>query len=291
MSLLLLLKPSGGGGSTAYTLTGLAGSYSLSGGSALLRVGRKITANSGAYSLTGGNATLTKTSGPVAYTLTALAGAYSVTGGNAGLKVGRSLIGNSGGYSLTGGSATLTKSASSVAYSLTGLAGVYSLSGGNASLNASRNLIGLSGAYSFTGSSATLTKTTSGAGIAYSLTAEPSQYVISGGNAQMDRGISMVHGGPSRYEKGSYWHKLLSPPTIRKIEELEQEVPAVLQVVEVASQVVRQPQPPEITEAKASLERLGLYTQSYFEIYLELVAEMRQAQEDEQIAAIVAALL
>lgn len=154
MSLLLLLKPSGGGSSTAYTLTGLAGSYSLTGGSASLSVSRKITGN---------------------------AGSYALTGGSASLKVNRKLTGNAGSYLVTGGSATLTKSAGSVAYSLTGLAGVYSLSGGSASLKANRSLVGLSGAYTVTGNSATLTQTTGSQ--AYSLVGLSGLYQIIGGDA------------------------------------------------------------------------------------------------------------
>jgi len=45
-------------------------------------------------------------------------------------------------------------------------------------------------------------------------------------------------------------------------------------------------------QAKAALQRMGIaYREAYQEIFAELVAEMRQAQEDEQVALIVASLL
>lgn len=153
--LLLISANLRGGSGTNYTLTGLAGSYALSGGTAVLKVarqvtanagtysltggtaslkvGRKITATAGSYSLTGGSATLTKTAGTIAYALSGNAGSYSLTGGNAGLVVGRSIVGNAGSYSLTGGDAVLTKTGATN-YTLTADAGVYSLAGGDAVL-------------------------------------------------------------------------------------------------------------------------------------------------------------
>lgn len=71
MSLLLAVQ----GGGTNYTLTGLAG----------------------AYSLTGGAATLTKASG-TDYTLTGLAGSYSITGGSATLAASGIAPANGGGF-------------------------------------------------------------------------------------------------------------------------------------------------------------------------------------------------
>jgi hypothetical protein len=151
-----LATTTAGGGSTAYILTALAGTYSLSGGaaslkvnrkvtanagtygvtggSAVLKVNRKLTANAGSYSVTGGSATLTKSVGAIAYTLTGLAGSYALTGGNASLVYGRSMTASAGVYSLTGGSATLTKMQGPQALTLTGLAGSYALFGGDAVL-------------------------------------------------------------------------------------------------------------------------------------------------------------
>jgi precorrin-6B methylase 2 len=58
------------------------------------------------------------------------------------------------------------------------------------------------------------------------------------------------------------------------------------QAVAVVSQEASQAQ------ARKALQRMGFaYKQAYQEIFEQLVAEMRQAQEDEQIALIVASLL
>lgn len=122
--MLLFIQQNLQAGGTSYTLTGLAGTYSLSGGSASLKVGRAITANAGTYSVNGGTATL-----KVGRSLTASAGTYSLTGGSAALSVGRKLTASAGSYSITGSSATLTKATGATAYSLTGLAGSYVIAG------------------------------------------------------------------------------------------------------------------------------------------------------------------
>lgn len=152
MSLLLLFQQAAG---VSYTLTGLAGSYTLTGGSASLNVGRKITANAGTYSLTGGSATLTKAVAGINYSLTANAGSYAISGGTAALNVGRKITANAGSYSLTGGDASLIRG---------------------------RNLIALAGSYAITGGSATLTKT---GAVAYSLSALAGVYAITGGSADL----------------------------------------------------------------------------------------------------------
>ena len=169
------LLAGGGGGPVSRTLTALAGTYSLTGGTAVLKVGRSITASAGTYSLTGGTATL-----KVGRSLTASAGTYSLTGGTAVLKVARQLTANAGTYSITGGSATLTKLTGGIAYSLTGLAGSYSLTGGSAALSVGRKITALAGSYSVTGGSANMVKV----GITnYTLTANPGVYSITGGSA------------------------------------------------------------------------------------------------------------
>lgn len=193
-------------GPTAYTLTALAGTYSLTGGSAVLTktsgaVNYTLTALAGSYALTGGTASL-----KVGRRITALAGSYSLTGGTATLKVARTLVANAGTYSITGSSATLTKSTGSIAYTLTALAGSYSLTGGtaslsvgrkltanagtyaltggNASLSVGRKITALAGSYSITGGSAVLTKTGVGP-TAYTLTALAGSYSITGGSATL----------------------------------------------------------------------------------------------------------
>ena len=104
-------------------------------------------------------------------------------------------------------------------------------------------------------------------------------------------GLQIINGPGNlrkRHEKGTYWHKLLSPPTIRKLEELAPEVAEAIELRAVA-QVA---QATKEQQSNQAVESIGIaYQQAYFEIYTELVAEMRQARENEQIAMIVAALI
>lgn len=94
-------------------------------------------------------------------------------------------------------------------------------------------------------------------------------------------------GGPVRrnLDKSSYLYRLLSPPSISKVEEL----PVV--VVEAIEQVAKA-EPKAIEPQRDLLQELGeAYRQAYKQIYLELLAEVKQAREDEQIAAAMVALL
>jgi hypothetical protein len=106
--------------------------------------------------------------------------------------------------------------------------------------------------------------------------------------------IQMVHGwAPKRHEKGSYWHKLLSPPLEQKLEEMEPEIAEAIE-----AKAIKNVDTAKITKAQAerdmrvALDQLGYaYKKAYQEIYLQVVSEMKQAQEDEHIAHIVAMLL
>lgn len=105
--------------------------------------------------------------------------------------------------------------------------------------------------------------------------------------------VELLGGGPGklRHDKSSYWHRLLSPPVLQKLEEIEPEVAQAIEL-KAESAVSSVNQIDANAEMQQAMNDLGFaYKQAYQEIYLELVAEMRQAQEDEQIAAIVAALL
>lgn len=96
------------GSSTAYTLTAAQGSYTLTGQSAVLNVGRVLTAAQGAYTLTGQDVLL---------------------------KVGRVLVAEQGAYTVTGQDATLTFTpAGSTAYSMTADQGSFALTGIDAAL-------------------------------------------------------------------------------------------------------------------------------------------------------------
>ena len=116
-----------------------------------------------------------------------------------------------------------------------------------------------------------------------------------------DNTIEMVHGyNPKRHGKDSYWHRLLSPPLEQKLEEIDPEIAQAIEAKAVEKVEGNNPsaEVKKFTKAQAEREmRLALdglgyaYKQAYQEIYLQVVAEMRQAQEDEQIAHIIAALI
>lgn len=97
-------------------LAAAGGTYTLSGGAAGLVVGRKLAAAGGTFSLTGGDATLSYSgAGAATYTLVAAGGTYALTGGAAALKVSRSLTAQGGTFTLSGGIATLTYSGGAAA--------------------------------------------------------------------------------------------------------------------------------------------------------------------------------
>lgn len=77
----------GGGGPTAYTLEGEAGSYTLSGQDATFTVSLAVDGDAGSYSIAGQDATFTVTTGPIAYTLEGEAGAYVISGQDATFNV------------------------------------------------------------------------------------------------------------------------------------------------------------------------------------------------------------
>jgi hypothetical protein len=164
------------------SLTATAGSYSVAGGSASLTASRSLSATGGSYAITGGDATLTMSSGPVAYTLDANGGAYSLTGVSASLKADRALSGSAGTYALTGGSAVLTKAVAPVNYTLDASAGTYSLTGESAAITVARVLEAGAGAYSLTGESADMVKV----GFTYyTLDALAGDYALTGSTATL----------------------------------------------------------------------------------------------------------
>ena len=288
------------GGGTSYTLTGNAGSYSLSGGSVTLTktVGAtaySLTANAGTYSLSGGTAALS-----LGRKITATAGSYSLTGGTAALKVGRKITANAGTYSLTGGSATLTKTAGATAYALTALAGSYAITGGSAVLKAGRTLTALAGSYSIAGGSATLAKT---GATAYALTGEAGIYAMFGGDAvlawsgeateQMPAGVGNIGQRTRKKPRDLYWN-----PTTQRFEEappatIEQAVAVLAQApVKAARKVAKTVR--DYSGEVAELERLRSQVVSLQNQYAQKLAEdarlsaaaevVRQFIEDEEDA-------
>lgn len=126
-----LYDPTTVSGKVDYALVCTAGSYSLSGMAATLKVSRTISCAAGAYSYTGGAATLTRK-----VSLVCDAGAYTYTGVAASLKVAHSLACAAGAYVYTGNEATLTYATGGVKvnYVLVCDSGSYSYTGQTARL-------------------------------------------------------------------------------------------------------------------------------------------------------------
>ena len=105
--------------------------------------------------------------------------------------------------------------------------------------------------------------------------------------------IEYYGGAPGKLkDKSSYWHRLLSPPIQDKLDKLEPEVAEVIEAKAAAVVEKQYTQKEAQIEMRQAMDQLGFaYTQAYKRIYLELVSEMKQAQEDDQIAHIVAMLI
>lgn len=116
-------------GGSPYTLTAAAGSYTLTGGAATLKVGRVVSAAAGSYTLTGNTATLA-----VGHKLSAAAGSFALAVNAATLAYGRKLPASAGSYTFTGNAATLTYTPLAGAYRLTAAAGAFAVTGGDATL-------------------------------------------------------------------------------------------------------------------------------------------------------------
>lgn len=243
------------GGGTNYSLTALAGTYSLTGGTASLKVARSLTAN---------------------------AGTYSYTGGTAVLKANRKITANAGSYSLSGGSASLV-----VARKITANAGTYSLVGGTAVLKAGRNLTALAGSYSVVGESATLTKTAAG-GINYSLTALAGTYLLTGGSATLDWVVAPTKAGGDDYPgwNRAAWKKKKSredaidatiEATYRKVMGLEPDPVVVAEVKQKISSA----------EVKEITKPYGWEQEARFLAWVQeqiLAVQKRQQEDDDEEA-------
>lgn len=165
------VKAAAGGGS-AFTLEAAAGSFSLAGTAAGLKVARKVSAgvgtfslagtaasllrgyrvavDSGAYALAGQDAALVKAS-----RLIAEAGGFSLSGTDAGLIAARKITAGAGTYAFSGQDVTLIYTPAG-AYILTADGGVFTLAGQAAGLLYGRNLIGETGAFALSGTDASL---------------------------------------------------------------------------------------------------------------------------------------
>ena len=119
-----------------YPLTAQGGSYTVTGGSAILSRNRTLTAQGGSYSVTGAQAIITWALAPSGYTLTCNGGSYAVTGSSANLARNRVLTSNGGSYTQTGANATLLRSKRIVASG-----GSYTLTGQSASILRSKRIV------------------------------------------------------------------------------------------------------------------------------------------------------
>ena len=174
---------------TGVTLAADAGSFTLTGSAAGLKVAHRLVAGAGSFSMTGTAAALTlQTSltllgvfsasmipalwwdrtlsppawfateaaaappSPGAYTLAADAGSFALAGTAAGLRASRLLGAAAGSYALTGANAALVK-----VRSLGAGAGSYTLTGTDAGFRRALRLVAGSGAFTLTGSNAALT--------------------------------------------------------------------------------------------------------------------------------------
>lgn len=155
------------GGSTAYSLEALAGSYSLTGQTASLEKGSLVVASAGSYLLTGQTAGLLKGS-----KVSADSGPYTLTGQSASLLKGFEVSADSGTYTLSGQDVSLVYSGTAVV--LTADNGAYTLTGISAFLEKGGLLTASNGSYALTGQTVTLLtgfKVAAGAG-SFSLTGQ-----------------------------------------------------------------------------------------------------------------------
>jgi hypothetical protein len=128
-----------------YSLSCDPGSYELTGQSANLLFGRKITAEQGSYALTGQDVTFIYGG---SYSFTAETGFYTLIGSAALVDIGMSA--ESGSYTLTGQDATLTYSPLNN-YSLIAESGSYTLTGQEVNLLRHRTITADQGQYNLTG--------------------------------------------------------------------------------------------------------------------------------------------
>lgn len=162
------------------TLAADAGSYTITGTAATLKVARKVVADAGAYSVTGTAATLKH-----GWKISAGTGSYAVTGVAASLLHAKKLSGGAGSYALTGTDATLRKG-----LTLPVDPGSYTFAGIAASLLHNWKLTAGAGSYAVTGTAASLLHN-------WVLTAGAGSYQFTGTNATLRRNLPLIAGAGS----------------------------------------------------------------------------------------------
>ena len=122
-------------------LSGSAGSFTLTGNVVGLSAGRKLSGSAGTFTLAGVDALLTVSRG-----IAAGVGAFTLTGVDAGLRAAHAMPVSAGAFTLTGNSAGLSKT---TIFAVS--AGAFTLTGVDAGLRAARKLSPSVGAFTLTG--------------------------------------------------------------------------------------------------------------------------------------------
>lgn len=179
------LGDTGGGGGATYALTAMAGSYTVTGADATLKVARTLPVANGSYNLSGTSVLLRR-----GYPMTVQVGAYTLTGQNILLTHGYSTTVSSGDYAVTGQAVQLlcghTVTADQGSYTITGQtvnlkhehdvtvgAGSYVVTGQSVTLNRSASVTVSTGSYGVTGQPVSFLRT-------YVVVVAPESYSLNG---------------------------------------------------------------------------------------------------------------
>jgi len=171
------VEPAGGG---AFSVAANGGTYTVTGATASLEVGKLVSAAGGSYAISGTAASLEHS-----YPLVATGGSYVISGSAATLLHSSLVAANGGVYTISGSAATLSKTIPIVAGS-----GSYSISGTDANLEYGRLVVAGSGSYELAGSVANLE-------FGRLLSATGGSYSISGADVTFVKGFGVAASGGS----------------------------------------------------------------------------------------------
>jgi hypothetical protein len=188
-------------------------------------------------------------------------------------------------------------------YTVTANTGTYAVTGSPANLLRGYVLTAASGSYALTGQSANIVYTPSGG--VYTLTAASGSYAVSGSNAtiRFTSGTQVIHGPNNQrkqHKEPTYQDYLKSTEKedreyldkVYKIDEptlevLKKEAKTLVQIENIYHNAEH-----DREKLRQSLIDEGIaYRDAYLEVYTGLVNEYRQAEEDDAIAAVIAAIL
>lgn len=183
----------------AYTLTAAAGSFTLTGNDATLKVARKLSSDTVAFALTGNDSNF-----KASRKLAADTESFTLIGNDAEFTLSRKLVSETGAFALTGNDATLTSvrklTTESVAFTLSGIdlaiqvarkldpvEESFTLSGNDAALTAARKLAADTESYVLTGNDATLDYDQI-TGDTYTLSCDAESFTLTGQDAGLKAG-------------------------------------------------------------------------------------------------------